>query len=130
MLKTNRGLLKTLLLGLITLGIYPLVEITCISSEINFVAGRHDGKKTMNFLLMTFIFTPLTLGIAQLVWYHRISKRIGDELERRCIPYSFGAADYWLWNILGAVILVGPFVYIHKLLKAMNKLNKSCNAAP
>ena len=125
MLKTNRGLFKTILLSIVTIGIYPIVQMCGISSDINTIAGRYDGKKTM-FYLWVLLLTPLG-GIVPLVWFHRISKRIGNELERRGVPYKFGAADYWLWSILGAVIVIGPFVYIHKLLTAMNRLCENYN---
>lgn len=121
-LKTNRGLLKTILLSLITFGIYPLVVMSVISTDINVIASRYDGKKTMHYCLLAFIFTGLTFGIAPIVWYHRISKRIGNELNRRGIAYSFGAGSFWGWNVLGALIGIGPLVYTHKLFKAMNLL--------
>ncbi len=121
-LKTNRGLLKTILLSLITFGIYPLVVYSGISSDINQIASAHDGKKTMHYCLLVFLVAPLTLGIGSLVWCHRISARIGAELARRGISYSFSAMTFWGWNILGALIGVGPLVYIHKLMKAMNLL--------
>ncbi|MBQ8611628.1 MAG: DUF4234 domain-containing protein [Oscillospiraceae bacterium] len=126
-LKTNKGLLKTILLSLITFGIYPLVVMSAVSNEINIVASRYDGKKTMHFCLLLFIVAPITFGIAGIVWYHRISNRIGAELTRRGIAYSFSAADYWLWNVLGAFILVGPFVYLHKMFKAVNMMNEHYN---
>ena len=126
-LKTNKGLLKTILLSLITFGIYPLVVMSAVSSEINVVASRYDGKKTMHFCLLLFIVAPITFGIASLVWYHRISNRIGNELKRRGIAYSFSAADFWLWNVLGSLIAVGPLVYMHKLFKAVNKMNAHYN---
>lgn len=125
-LRTNRGLLKYILLGIITLGIYPLVAMYHISEEINIVAAK-DGKKTMNFLLLAFIFTPITFGIADLVWFHRICKRMGAEIDRRGISYGFGAGTFWGWNILGALIGIGPLVFIHKFFKAMNLLNESYN---
>lgn len=121
-LKTNRGLIKLILLSIITFGIYPLVVMSSISTDINVIASRYDGKKTMHYCLLVFIFTGLTFGIAPLVWYHRISKRIGNELNRRGISYSFGAGSFWGWNILGALIGIGPLVYTHKLFKAMNLL--------
>ena len=119
-LKTNTGLLKYILLALITFGIYPLVVMSAVSNDINIVASRYDGKKTMHFCLLTFIVAPITCGIAGIVWYHKISNRIGAELKRRGIAYSFSAADFWLWNVLGAFIAVGPLVYLHKLFKATN----------
>ena len=126
-LKTNKGLLKTILLSLITLGIYPLVVMSAVSNDINIVASRYDGRKTMHFCLLVFIVVPITLGIAGIVWYHKISNRIGAELRRRGVDYSFSATDYWLWNVLGTLILVGPFVYLHKLFKAVNKMNEHYN---
>ncbi len=126
-LKTNRGLLKYILLGLITFGIYPLVVMSGISSDINMIASKYDGKKTMHFCLLAFIFSWLTFGIAPIVWYHRISARIGNELARRGIGYKFGAGSFWGWNVLGSLIGVGPFIYLHKLCKAMNKLAADYN---
>ncbi|MBE6824083.1 MAG: DUF4234 domain-containing protein [Ruminococcaceae bacterium] len=126
-LKTNRGLVKLILLSLITFGIYGLVVMSAVSTDINDIASRYDGKKTMHYLLIVFIFTGLTLGIAPIVWSHRISNRIGNELSRRGINYKFSASTYWLWNVLGALIFVGPFVYTHKLLKSMNLLAADYN---
>lgn len=126
-LKTNRSLVKFILLSLITFGIYGLVVLSGVSSDINLIASRYDGKKTMHFCLVTFIFAPLTLGIVPLVWNHKLSARIGAELRRRELPYSFGPSDFWLWSVLGSLILVGPFIYIHKMLKSMNLLSSDYN---
>lgn len=126
-LKTDRSLVKFILLSLVTLGIYSIVYYSCISSDINIIASRYDGKKTMHFCLMSFILTPITLGIYTLVWYHQLSNRIGAELKRRGIDFDFGAKDFWLWNILGSLIFVGPFIYVHKLCKAMNLLSEDFN---
>lgn len=121
-LKTARGLLKFFLLNLITLGIYSIVYYSSISSDINIIASRYDGKKTMHYCLLFFIVGVVTLGIGTFVWFHKISNRIGNELHRRGINYSFNAGTFWLWNILGSLIIVGPFIYIHKLSSAMNML--------
>lgn len=126
-LKTNRGLVKYILLSLITFGIYGLVVMSAVSTDINLIASRNDGKKTMHYCLVAFIFSWLTLGIVPFVWYHKISSRIGRELARRGIAYSFGAGSFWGWNVLGSFLVIGPFVYLHKLLKAMNLLSEDFN---
>ncbi len=126
-LKTNRSLLKLILLSAITFGIYGLVVMSAVSTDINTIAGRYDGKKTMHYCLVVFIFTGLSFGIVPLVWNHRISARIGNELTRRSISYNFNASTFWLWGILGACIFVGPLVYTHKMLKAMNLLAENYN---
>lgn len=127
MLRTNRSLAKYFFLSLITFGIYGLVVLCHISEDINIVATPRDGKKTMHYLWIFFILSGLTLGIASLVWFHRLSNRIGDELVARGIDYRFSAGTFWGWDILGTLIIIGPFVYTHKLMKAMNLVNASFN---
>ena len=127
LLRTNRTLLKTVVFSLLTFGIYGIVQMSNIGCEINTIASRYDKKKTMHYCLIAFLFSGLTLGIAPIVWQHKISKRIGNELYRRDIDYSFGASTFWLWGVLGSFILVGAFVYHHKLLTAMNLLAEDYN---
>lgn len=126
-LKTNKSLIKYILLSLITFGIYDLVVMSSVSNSINLVASRYDGRRTMHYCLLFFIISPITLGIAEIVWGHKISGRIGRELQRRGIAYGFGSGDYWLWNILGSLFVVGPFIYLHKLFKAVNLMNAHYN---
>ena len=121
-LKTNKSLVKYILLSLITFGIYGLVVMSSVSNDINIVASRYDGRRTMHYCLLFFLVGPITLGIGYLVWFHKISGRIGTELRRRGVTYSFGAADYWLWHVLGSLIFVGPFIYYHNLFKATNMM--------
>ena len=126
-LKTDRSLAKFILLSLVTFGIYALVVMSGVSTDINTIASRYDGKKTMHFCLLTFILTPITGGIASLVWNHKLADRIGAELKRRGIDFDISAKTYWLWGILGAAIVVGPFIYFNKLFKAMNLLAADYN---
>ena len=127
LLPIHRGLAKFFFLSLITLGIYGIVVLSEISSEINTVATRYDGRKTTHYCWLFFLWGWLTCGIAYLVWFHCLSNRIGNELQRRKIPYSFGSADFWLWNVLGSSVGFLPLVYYHKLLSAMNHLNSDYN---
>lgn len=126
-LKTNRGLLKYILLSLVTFRIYSLVVLSGISTDINIIASRYDKKKTMCYLMIDLILSWLTLGIAPLVWYHRLCDRICAELARRGIHYTFNSKTFWLWGILGSLILVGPFIFTHRLFKAMNLLCENYN---
>lgn len=94
-LNTNRSLLDFILLSIVTFDIYGIVVISKVSSDINTIASRHDGKKTMHYCLVLFLFSWLTLGIVPLVWSHKLSNRIGAELLRRGIDYPFGAGTFW-----------------------------------
>ena len=125
-LKTNYSLLKYILLGIITLGIYDIVVICSMGNSINTAATRYDGKKTMHHFA-ALILGLITCGIVLLVWYHKFSNRVGAELTRRNLDYTFNAGTFWLWNVLGVLILVGPFIYIYKLCQAMNMINEDYN---
>lgn len=126
-LETNRSLLKFLLLSLITFNIYGVIVMSTISTDINIIASRYDGKKTRHFCLMSFVLSWLTLGIYPFFWYHQLSNRIGNELDRRDLGYQFSSNDFWMWGILGSFIIVGPFIYLNKLLTAMNMLADDYN---
>lgn len=126
-LKTNRGMIKLLLLTLITFGIYPLFFYASMADDVNAICSRYDGKKTMNYWLLAFIVAPLTLGIGGIVWCHKMCNRIGSEMRRRNLPHAISAGTYWGWNTLGCLIVVGPFVFLHKLCKAMNTLAADYN---
>lgn len=126
-LPTNRSLGKLILLSLVTLGIYGIIFMSAVGEDINAIASRYDGKRTMHYCLLVFVISPLTLGIAGVVWCHKISNRIGSELQRRGIDYDFDAGTFWLWEVLGSLIIVGPFVYLAKLCRAMNELCENYN---
>ena len=123
---TDRGLLKFILLSLVTFGIYGLVTWCKVTTEINIVASRYDGKRTCPFFA-AFWLAYVTIGIYGLVWQHNMANRIGAEVRRRGYNYKLSATDFWLWGVLGSLIIVGPLVYCHKLLKAMNLINTNYN---
>lgn len=126
-LDTNRGLIKFWLLSMITFGIYALIVMMRVGDDVNTVASPHDGRKSMNFILMS-ILSGFTGGIVSLIWFHNLSDRIGIELKRRGIDYSFSAGTFWGWDILGSMIFIGPVIYSYKLFKAMNLMNADYNA--
>ena len=66
-LRTKRSLLKYVLLGLITLGIYDIWQMSEVGETLNLIATRRDGKRTMHYCLMFFLVGWLTLGIGWLV---------------------------------------------------------------
>lgn len=125
-LPEERGLGKMVFLGILTLGIYPTVIWSRLVTELNLAGSRYDGRRTMPYFAM-LLLVPLTLGIYGFVWMNGLCRRIGGELSRRELEYRFGPRDFWLWNVLGLLILIGPFVFLHKLMKAMNLINADYN---
>ncbi len=130
-LKTNRSLLKYFLLNLITFDIYQFFALTHLGEDLDVIASRYDGKKTKPFwvigLLMVFL-SPLVFPIIMgFVWFDKLCDRIEDELRRRSISYHFDAGTFWGFGVIGAFIVVGPFIFFHKLFKAMNYIAADYN---
>lgn len=125
-LRTNRAWWKFLLLGIITLGIYPMIAQEHMVQELNITASRYDGKKTLGPMAVS-IFYVLTLFIYYFVWEHKYANRLGSELRRRGIQYKMGAAHFWLLMVLFGVTIICPFIYLHKKIKATNLINKHFN---
>ncbi len=125
-LKTNRSLIKFLLLSIITAGIYSIIAMTELTNSLNTAIGIH-GKKAMHFCLILFVVGPLTLGIGYIIWNHNMAVRIGNECERRGLNYNFGPSQYWLFGVLLLIIIIGPFIYLHKMFKAVNLICEDYN---
>lgn len=124
---TNRSFVVWILLNIITFGIDGLVMMYIITQDVNEICSPRDGKHTYSFLLMVFLFSWLTLGIYPLVWWHMFSNRLGDALQSRGYNRSISASSFWGWKILGALIIVGPFIYLYKMLDAVNTLCADAN---
>lgn len=127
-MNNERALWKYIVFGILTCGIYTIVVWSGIGEDINTAASRRDGKKTMHYCLVFFLLQEVTCGIFGIIWFHQISQRIGDEARARGMQTDLGASTYWLWNVLGSLIVVGPFIYVHKVLEAMNYIASSYNA--
>ena len=128
-LRTNRSMWKLMLLNILTLGIYGIIFFIPFSFDLDKIAPRKDHGRTMNYLF-AYIFSLFTMSIVMLVWHHHIATRVEEALSERSIPYDFSTSDLWAWYIFGSFILVGPFIYMHKLCKAMNLLCEHYNQNP
>jgi len=129
MLKTDRSLLLFILLSMVTFGIYGIIQMSRVSTDINTIASRFDHKNTMHFCLVVFLLGPITFGIFTIIWFHMLSERIGMELKRRDIAYPFDVSAYWLWWWVGSLLFgIGPFVYMYKMFQAMNLLSADYNS--
>lgn len=123
----KRGLVKIVLLSIITFGIYGLIHVCGIVKDLNKCRQGHgETKKSMNPIGVVFL-SVITLGIVPIVWGHRLTKRMSDELEYRDISYSLKEWHYWVYEILLCETVVCPIIYLHKLIKASNLINNHHN---
>ena len=83
----------------------------------------------MNYIV-AYILSLFTFAIVMVVWHYQIASRVEEALSRRGIDYEFTTGDFWKWYFFGSFIFVGPFIYLHKLCKAMNLLCESYNEKP
>ncbi len=128
-MKTDRSMIMYIILTMITCGIYGIYFYAKIGDDMNIIASRRDGQKTLNYWLVALLLNGLTCGILGVVWFHCISERVGDEARARGINTNFGASTYWLWYVLGSFLCgIGPFVYLYKLCQTMNDISKNYNA--
>lgn len=120
-LKTDRSALTLILLTILTLGLYEIFFFIPFSFDLDKAAGKSDNKHTMNYAV-AWVLSLFTGGIVLLFWHYSIAGRIKEAIESNKIDCDFGTDTFWKWQILGTLIIVGPFVYAFKLCRAMNLL--------
>ncbi len=128
-LQTNRNMWKLMILTVLTLGIYGIVFFLPFSYDLDKIAPKHDGTKTMNYLF-AYILSIFTFSIVMFAWHYQVADRLEEALAKRQIDYNFSTTDFWGWNLIGSLILIGPFIYYHKLCRAMNLLCADYNERP
>ena len=124
--RTDRSVLKLILFSLLTCGLYSIFFYTPFSFDLDDIAPKRDGTKTFNYLL-ALILSYFTWSIVMLCWLYSVTARIEEALSQYKIDYEFGTQDFWMWHVLGSLILVGPIVFTYKLCKAMNLLCAAYN---
>lgn len=125
-LKTDRKMWKLMLFNILTCSIYTIMFFIPFSYDIDKVAPRRDGSKTFNFLF-AYVLSLFLGGIPLAVWFYLMTDRIEQALSERGIDYDFGTGHWWGWYFFGSWIIVGPFIYFHKLCTAMNLLCEDYN---
>lgn len=128
-LVTNRSMWKLMILSILTCGIYTIIFFIPFSFDLDKVAPKPDRSKTMNYLFV-HIIAAFTFSIVVVIWHYHVAHRVEEALSQRGIDYQFSTHDFWGWYIAGSLFLVGPFVYFHKLCKAMNLLCENYNENP
>ncbi len=127
-LQTNRNMWKLMILNILTLGTYGVFFFIPFSFDIDKVAPKSDHSKTMNYLF-AWLLSAFTFSIVLDIWHYQIARRVEEALVERNINYKFTVVDFWGWFLFGSLILVGPFIYFHKLCNAMNLLCEDYNSS-
>lgn len=120
MVVKKRNIALFVLLNTLTLGIYGLVVLSMMSSEIEQIC-EGDGKKQMPYIL-AWLLGAVTLGIVPLIWFRTAMNRLQDNAYRYgdLVRPQYSGDSYVLWFLLGIFIVVGPIVALCQYLSDVN----------
>lgn len=125
-LKTNRGLLKLILLSIVTLGIYELVFCHDLGKDVNAIYEKDGGKKQMGFLA-AFFLGFITFGITLIVWSIKILTRVYDKAAERKLQVKGSVAWVLIASLLLGWTVVCPLIAMSQFLKATNAVCEDFN---
>ena len=121
----KRHFIKTLVLIFVTLGIYLCYWIYKLAKDVNTI-GEGDGKTTAG-LVKLILLGIVTLGIYTFVWVFRLGDRLQDNGQKYNVDIKEGGSTVLLWYLLGASVIVGPFIALHIIIKNVNILAEEYN---
>ena len=126
-LATNRGFWLTLLLSIVTLGIYYFYLIYSFARETN-IACKEDNKKTTGLLLF-ILLSVLTLGIYGIVWFCMWINRCNEYLRKNNKPEGLQVSTFLLTVLLLGYLTLGIMYLVTfcKILYLQNSVNKTYN---
>ena len=119
-MKENRSMIVVILLSLVTLGIYGLIFTHNYAKDMNQVC-EGDGQKTGG-LAAVILLSMVTCGIYGYYWIYKVGDRIAINSAKRSIPCKTSGGNLLLWTLFGGLIIIGPFVVLHKMCEGLNGL--------
>jgi hypothetical protein len=96
-----------------------------LANDVNTIC-EGDGKKTSG-LLKYFLLGIITLGIYNLVWLYKLANRLQNNAQKYNLTFKESGGAVLLWYIFGSLIIVGPFIAMHIIIKNTNALAKEYN---
>lgn len=125
-IQTDRGLLKYILLTIVTCGIYSYYFIYKLAEDVNEMC-KEDGKKTGG-LIAFIVLSYVTCGIYALYWYYQIANRLQANAPKYGLSFQESGTTILLWYVIGAVVCgIGPFVAMYFIIKNTNALAAAYN---
>ena len=115
----KRYFLRTLLLSIVTLGIYPLFMVEMIAQSAN-MACYKDGKRTWGFLPF-ILLSVVTLGVFAVIWHCKVINRMNRYCEERGQSCMITKKFYLCWTLIGLPIVVGPIIALARFLRAFGQ---------
>lgn len=123
----QRSLLKFILLGIITLGIYNIVFLYGWAKDNNKLCAG-EGKDSPNYIVV-LLLSMITCGIYGLYWYFRMGDRLQQTAPKYGLAFQQGGVAVLLWIVIGSLLCgIGYFIALHFLISNQNQLATVYNA--
>ncbi|WP_051571582.1 DUF4234 domain-containing protein [Ruminiclostridium cellobioparum] len=107
-------------LCIITFGIYGLVFVYKMTSDINTLTAAESAETSPGLALVLYMFTG---GIYPLIWYYQQGQKLYDSGMAKGVAVKEKGSSYLLWIILGAFLIgLGPLIALAKFIKNYNSL--------
>ena len=110
----NRNIALSIILSLVTGGIYGLYWFVCLTDDTNTISGE-PGTSGVVALVLTIV----TCGIYGLYWAYKCGEKIDAAHQKNGEPSSNGGVLYLILFIFGGIIA-------YALIQ--NEINKFANA--
>ncbi len=123
---TNRSGVLFVFLGIITLGVYPVVLLSHVRKEVSSLLDGKGVGKQMPFV-WAYLLGFITLGLAPLIWICRMANKIEMAALEKKITSPRLSGAYMLWAYFGVVILIGPFLAYHRFFALLNRVEGRAN---
>ncbi len=123
----KRSGIAFIFLGIITLGIYPIVVLSHVRTEVNALNGNNGVKKQMPFF-WAYVLGLITYEIVPIVWLARMAEKIQiAALERKVTSTRISKTFVVCWLLFGSYIIVGPFLVFCRFFKLLNLVEQAEN---
>ena len=110
-LRTNRNLLKYLVFGMLTSGIYCIWQMIEMGDTLNVITNDHYKKKVPNYLLMSLL-DLFTFFITEIIWWQLMSVQITNESECRSLKTYFSKPVFIATIAIPRILFVIPIFTI------------------
>ena len=125
--RTNRGLIKYILLTFITCGIYGLWYISQWAKDINTICAA-DGRHTRG-LIGLLLFSLITCGIYPIIYYYNFCERLKSNCVQNGVHSSVSGGKYILFCLLSSITAgITGLIIIHDMMATTNRLAADYNS--
>lgn len=96
----ERNIAVSILLSIVTCGIYDIYWFICLSDDVNTASGEIGTSGAMAFL-----FSLITCGIYGLFWMYKQGEKIDHIKERRGMSGGYSGVLYLVLAVFGLSIV-------------------------